>query len=59
MNFTDYWKQNKELYEQLGVTEAAARNIWNDCVDIIEKKITEHCIGKLKQQLKTKNHGKK
>lgn len=25
MKFTDCWKQNKELYEQLGVTEAVAR----------------------------------
>lgn len=48
MKFADYWKQNKELYEQLGVTEAVARKIWNDCADNIEKKITEYYIGKLK-----------
>lgn len=47
MNFTEYWKQNKELYEQLGVTEAIAKKIWNDACDVVEKKITEYYINKL------------
>ena len=47
MNFTDYWNQNKELFEQLNVSEAAAKKIWNDCVDNAIKKITEHYLGKL------------
>ena len=37
MNFTQYWKQNKELYKQLGVTEAAAYRIWCDAVDEFAK----------------------
>lgn len=48
MKFTDYWEQNKEFYEQLGVTKAVARKIWNDCADNIEKKIIECYISKLK-----------
>jgi hypothetical protein len=48
MNFTDYWKQNKELFEQLNVSEAAAKKIWNDCADNVMKKITDHYLGKLK-----------
>lgn len=47
MNFTEYWKQNKGIYEQLGVTEAVAKKIWNDAVDAIEKKITNYYISKL------------
>lgn len=47
MNFKEYWEQNKELFEQLGVSEAAARKIWSDCVDNIEKKIVNHYIDKL------------
>lgn len=47
MNFTDYWKQNKEIYKQLGVSEAVAKKIWYDCVDNIEKKIAEYIKGKL------------
>jgi hypothetical protein len=37
MNFTEYWKINKELYKQLGVTEAAAYRIWCDAVDEFAK----------------------
>ncbi len=48
MNFTEYWKQNKELFEQLNVSEAAAKKIWNDCADNVMKKITDHYLGKLK-----------
>ena len=37
MNFIEYWKQNKELYKQLGVTEAAAYRIWCDAIDEFAK----------------------
>jgi hypothetical protein len=47
MNFKEYWKQNKEIYTQLGVTEAVAKKIWNDCADNIEKKITEYYLSKI------------
>ncbi len=33
MSFKEYWKINKELYKQLGVTEAAAYRIWCDAID--------------------------
>lgn len=47
MNFTEYWKHNKEIYEQLGVSEAVAKKIWSDCVDNVTKKVTEHYLSKL------------
>ena len=37
MNFIEYWKQIKELYKQLGVTEAAAYRIWCDAIDEFAK----------------------
>lgn len=39
MNFKEYWKKHKELYTQLGVTEAAAYKIWCDAVDAIKNEI--------------------
>lgn len=33
MNFREYWKINKELYTQLGVTEETAYKIWCDAAD--------------------------
>ncbi len=47
MNFAQYWEQNKDLFTQLGVTEAAAKKIWNDACDAVEKKLIEHYISKL------------
>ncbi len=41
--FKEYWEAKKDLYTQLGVTEAVAHNIWCDAVDCLgaqlEKKI--------------------
>ena len=37
MNFTAYWKRNKELYKELGVSEAAAYRIWCDAIDEFAK----------------------
>jgi len=47
MNFKKYWEQNKELFQQLNVTEAVAKKIWNDCADAIEKKLTDYYLSKL------------
>lgn len=47
MNFTKYWEINKELFAQLGVTEAAAKKIWNDACDAVEKEIIMQHIAKL------------
>ena len=48
MNFTEYWKRNKELYKQLGVTEAAAYRIWCDAVDALMASIEkEYNRGKI------------
>lgn len=45
MNFTEYWKINKDMYTQLGVTEAAAKKIWNDALDAAAKKLVKHYTG--------------
>jgi DNA-binding Xre family transcriptional regulator len=47
MNFKEYWKENKELFEQLGVTEAVVKKIWNDCADVMQKKVMDYYISKL------------
>jgi hypothetical protein len=44
-NFTTYWESKKEIYEKLGVSKEAARMIWNDCADLIEKFIVYKSIG--------------
>lgn len=31
-NFTEYWNEKKEMYQQLGVSEAVAKTIWNDAI---------------------------
>lgn len=48
MNFTEYWKQNEELFKQLGVTKAAAFRIWCDAIDALMGSIEkEYNAGKL------------
>jgi len=47
MKFTEYWKENKELFNQLGVTEAVAKKIWNDAADAVQKKVIDYYISKL------------
>jgi len=32
-NFNEYWSIKKALFEQLGVTEHAARMIWDDAIN--------------------------
>jgi len=46
MTFKEYWKLNKELYKQLGVTEAAAYRIWCDAVDEFAKLAATNLHGK-------------
>ena len=46
MTFKEYWKTNKELYKQLGVTEAAAYRIWCDAVDEFAKLAATNLVGK-------------
>jgi hypothetical protein len=49
MNFTEYWERNEQLYEQLGVTKAAAYRIWCDAIDALMGAIeTEYFIGNIK-----------
>jgi hypothetical protein len=48
MTFKEYWKQNKDLYKQLGVTEAAAYRIWCDAIDALMGAIEkEYDYGKI------------
>ena len=42
MTFKEYWKQNKDLYKQLGVTEAAAYRIWCDAIDACMNTIKQY-----------------
>ena len=46
-NFKEYWESNKVLLEPLGVSEAVAKKIWDDCCDVCVSKITEYYLNKL------------
>lgn len=46
MTFSDYWKQNKDLYAQLGVTKAVAHKIWCDALDALQMKAMEAVLSK-------------
>jgi hypothetical protein len=43
-NFEEYWESKKEVYTQLGVTEAVAHSIWNDAVDTLALRLLEKQI---------------
>jgi hypothetical protein len=36
MNFSEWWEQNKVLYEGLGVSKEVAKTIWCSAVDQME-----------------------
>jgi len=42
MTFKEYWKQNNELFKQLGVTEAAVYKIWCDAIDACMNTIKQY-----------------
>lgn len=44
MNFTKYWEINKELFEQLNVTKAVVKKIWNDAIDAVQMEIIKDLI---------------
>ena len=48
MNFTEYYNENKELFDELGTSKATVKKIWSDCTDGIENELRKaYMNGKL------------
>jgi hypothetical protein len=46
-NFTEYWEARKTILEKLGVSEDAAKMIWNDACDTIAFVLIDNELRKL------------
>ena len=48
-NFSEYWEAKKDLYAQLGVTKASAKQIWFDAQNVMRARIVKHLEEDLKR----------
>lgn len=49
MTFSKYWKSNKDMLTEHGVTELVAHKIWCDAIDAVQEEIVKEFKNQIKK----------